>query len=146
MLRWLSGKTIHCRLSGEGSVEISVAGTNVSFSPHFVSTLPDLSIEVDRKTLISLIEGKEKPSEAVFNGHLRVAGLSDDLVRIHDIFLDVVQLLELSSGLQVLYREFKRSRFEPLSWKVTVDFLGRTYRSGARSRRSEASGSSDWRG
>ena len=98
VLRWLSGRTIQFGLLEEGQAEIYVAGSVVTLVPRWISRSPDLRLETDRKTFIRLIEGREVPSQAVFSGALRVAGPSDDLVRLHDVFLDVIDLLPTSPG------------------------------------------------
>lgn len=122
-LRWLSGKTVQCRLIREGSAEISVSGTTITALNHWVSPQPHMAFALTRKTLLNLIDGVESPSQAVFDGTLRVAGPSDDLVRAYNIFVDVTNQLSKSHRLQKLYDEFKRSRMKPLKRSVVVDLI-----------------------
>jgi hypothetical protein len=129
-LRWLDGKTIQCRILREASAELVFEGHEVKAVGRWVSSHPDLAFTLSRTTLMSLIEGLETPTEAVFNGALRVAGRSEDLTRAHNLFTDIMERLSTSERFEVLYSEFKQFRVKPLKTAVSLEVNGYHPRSG----------------
>lgn len=123
-IRWLDGKTIQCRILREASAELVFSGDKVKATGRWSSRRPDLAFTLSRKTLVSLIEGTETPTEAVFNGTLRVAGTSADLTHTNDLFIDVMDRLYVSQTFEQLYSEFKGIRIKPLRTKVLLEMNG----------------------
>ncbi|SRR6266699_2034469 len=121
VLRWLAGKTIHCRLLGEASAEVVFSKRQVRVIGRWISRKPTMIFALGRPTLIKLVDGKTTASEAVFSGKLRVSGTSDDLVRAHNVFMDIAESLGVSPVLKLLYAEFKRSRLRPPQRWVTFN-------------------------
>jgi len=119
-IKWLSGKTIQCRLLRESSVELAFNTTSVVVRGNFTDQAPHLSFAITRIMLEKLIDRKIIPSDAVFNGQLRVAGNADDLVTANKIFDEVVDLLQHSSRLKAAYHEFKNARLTLPSRGVSV--------------------------
>jgi hypothetical protein len=118
--RRFAGRTIHCQLVREATAEIILTGEAMEIATRKRRRKPDLAFALSRRTLIELLERKISPTQALFNGVLRVAGPSEDLVEVHSLFLDYMDELGDSRRFRELLKEFKRQKMKPFRGRLLL--------------------------